>query len=323
MASVNIVIPDDDPPYYDSAEHPQLRRLEAYGKVIYHGTRFADRAEFFRRIEPADVILNVRGYSKFDEEGLAAAPRLKMISIVGRGTDNVDLAAAKRRGVVVSNTPGTNHITVVETALGLMLAVMRKIPISDRRLREGTWREERGPELYDKTLGVLGLGIIGARMAELGRALGMRVIAWSFTHDLTRAAAVGAELVERDEVFRQADVVSVHVLSTAETHGFVGRRELALMKPTAYLINTARGAVVDADALRCALLDGRIAGAGLDVHVPEPLPLKENRFADLDNVVITPHLGGSSWEAVERMRVMTVENAIAFLKGRPVNVVNQ
>jgi phosphoglycerate dehydrogenase-like enzyme len=224
--------------------------------------------------------------------------------------------------VTVCNTPGVNSVAVAELALGLMLAAARHIRLGDRWMRDGLWQQERGPELRGKTLGLIGLGMIAQRLAELGRGIGMSVIGWSFTPNPERAAALGIELVERDEVFRRADVVSLHVRSTPETRGFVGARELALMKPSAILVNTARGAVVDAPALREALLAGQIAGAGLDVHVPEPHTLEANLFKDLDNVVITPHLGGSSYEASVRTQRMTVDNIIAFLEGRPVNVAN-
>ena len=322
MPPVRIVIPDDDPVYYGSPDHPQFERLRAYGEVVHYGTRPADLEELYRRLADADAAINVRGYSKFTEETFARAPRLKMVSVVGTGVDNFDLAAASRHGVTVCNTPGINYQSVAELGLGLLLAVARNLPISDRRMRQGIWQQDKGPELAGKTVGLLGLGLIGQRFAEMCGALGMRVIGWSFRHDPERAAACGVELVERDEVFRQADIVSLHIRATPETRGFVGRRELSLMKPTAILINTARGAVVDAEALRDALVERRIFGAGLDVHVPEPYPLKQNIFKDLDNVVLLPHLGGSTFESAERTQQLTVDNIIAFLEGRPENVVN-
>jgi D-3-phosphoglycerate dehydrogenase len=156
----------------------------------------------------------------------------------------------------------------------------------------------------------------------MGKGFGMRVIAWSFTPDEERARKLQVELVERDEVFRQADIVSVHLRNTPEVRGIVGARELGLMRTTAYLINTARGALVDAEALAHALREGKLAGAGLDVFVEEPLPLERNPFRDLDNVVLTPHLGAVTGEANARSRAMPVDNIIAYLNGTPVNVVN-
>lgn len=322
MAGVQIVIPDDYPPAYGGPEQADLRRLEPYGTVTVHTTRFADRAEFFARIAPAEVAINVRSYSVFDEEALAHAPKLRLISILGTGTDNVDLAAARRRGITVTNTPGVGAPSVAELALGLILATARAIPLSERRLRDGTWQHVEGPELHGKTLGLLGLGAIGQHLARIGRGLGMRVIAWSFRDDPARAAACGAELVGRDDLFRESDVVSVHLRNSPEARGFVGARELALMKPTALLINTARAAVVDQDALVAALRGGTIAGAGLDVYLQEPLTPDANPYRDLDNVVLMPHAGAVTREANARSRTMPVDNIIAFLEGRPEHVVN-
>jgi phosphoglycerate dehydrogenase-like enzyme len=320
---MHIVIPDDSPPTYASLDQPDLRRLAPFGTVTLHTTRAADRAELLSRIADADVLINVRSYTALDAELLSEAhtPQLKMISILGTGTDNVDLAAAKARGILVTNTPGVGAPSVAELTLGLILAVTRAIPLSDARVRQGTWQHVEGPELDGKTLGLLGLGAIGQRVAGLGRGLGMRVIAWSFLNDPSRAQRLGVELVERDDVFRQADVVSLHLRNTPEVRGIVGARELAVMKPNAFLINTARGALVDQDALAEALRAGRIAGAGLDVFQEEPLLPERNPFNGLDNVVLTPHVGAVTAEASARSRAMPVDNIIAFLQGRPEHVV--
>jgi phosphoglycerate dehydrogenase-like enzyme len=268
------------------------------------------------------VVINVRAYTSFDEELFSHAAHLKMISILGTGTDNIDLEAARRRGITVTNTPGMGAPSVAELTMGLMLAVVRSIPISDARLRAGTWQHVEGPELAGKTLGLLGLGAIGSRVAELGRAFGMRVIAWSFNRDPARAQKLGVQLVDRDEVFAQSDVVSLHLRNTPEVRGLVGARELSLMKPTAYLINTARGALVSSEDLAAALRDGQIAGAGLDVFTEEPLPPERNPFLGLANVVLTPHVGAITREANARSRAMPIDNIIAFLEGRPQNVVS-
>jgi phosphoglycerate dehydrogenase-like enzyme len=318
---MDIVIPDDYPPTYASLDQPDLQRLAPYGTVTLFTTRAADRAELFERIASAQAIINVRAYTSLDDEAFAHAPRLQMVSILGTGTDNVDLEAAARRGITVTNTPAVGAPSVAELTIGLMLATVRSIPISDARLRQGTWQHVEGPELAGKTLGVLGLGAIGQRVAQIGRGLGMRVIAWSFAHDVPRAERLGVELVERDDVFRSSDVVSVHLRNTPEVRGLVGARELALMKPSAYLINTARGALVDATALAEALRSRQIAGAGLDVFTEEPLVPERNPFHDLPNIVLTPHIGAVTREANARSRAMPVDNIIAFLEGRPQNVV--
>jgi phosphoglycerate dehydrogenase-like enzyme len=318
---MEIVVPDDYPPTYGSLEQEDLRRLAGYGSVRLHTTRAADRSEVFERLASAEVAINVRAYTAFDAELLKRATKLRLISILGTGSDNVDLAAARQRGVTVTNTPGVGAPSVAELTLGLILAVTRAIPLSDARVRGGEWQHVEGPELEGKTLGVLGLGAIGSRVARMGHGLGMRVIAWSVTQDHARAARLDVELVDRDDVFRQANVVSVHLRNTPEMRGFLGARELALMKPTAYVINTARGALVDAEALAAALRQGTLAGAGLDVFTEEPLPPERNPFLDLPNVVLTPHVGAVTHEANARSRAMPVDNIIAFLEGRPQNVV--
>ena len=319
---MHIVVPDDFPPTYGSLEQVDLQRLAPYGTISLHTTRAADRAELFERLRDAEAIINVRAYTLLDDEAMSMAPQLRLISILGTGTDNVDLEAAKRRGIVVTNTPGTGAVSVAELTLGLLLAVVRAIPTSHTNLQGGYWHHIEGQELDGKTLGILGLGAIGTRMVRLGQGLGMAVIAWSMHDDPERAARLGVELVSKNDLFRQADVVSVHLRNTPQARGFVGARELALMKPTAILLNTARAALVDQDALVAALRGGHLAGAGIDVYLEEPLPKARNPFTDMPNVVLTPHVGAVTHEANIRSRAMPVDNIIAFLEGHPEHVVN-
>jgi phosphoglycerate dehydrogenase-like enzyme len=316
MAERQIVVPDDFPPAYHSADEENLRQLAPHGAVTVHTTRFADRAEFFSRIASAEVVINVRSYSVFDEEAFARAPNLKMVSILGTGTDNVDLEAATRHGVVVTNTPGVGAPSVAELTIGLLLAVSRSIPLSHERLRAGTWQHIEGPELMGKTLALLGIGAIGSRVARIGQGLGMRVIAWTFNNDPARAAELGVELVDREEIFRQADVLSLHLRNSPQARNFVGARELALMKPSAILINTARGEIVDLQALREALESGEIAGAGLDVTEPEPLPVADPLLG-APNLTVLPHIGSASVTARAAMADLAVGNLMAFFDGRP------
>src|SRR2546423_10496098 len=215
MSSVmQIVVPDDDPPTYGSATQADLQRLAGYGDVVVYTPRAADRNELFERLAEAEIIINVRAYTLLDDEAQQHAPRLRLISILGTGTDNVDLGAAKQRGIVVTNTPAVGAPSVAELTIGLLLAVARAIPISDARLRNGEWQHVEGPELEGKTLGVLGLGAIGSRVARLGQGFGMRVIAWSFSQNEDRAARLGVELVPKDDLLQSADVVSVHLRNT-------------------------------------------------------------------------------------------------------------
>jgi phosphoglycerate dehydrogenase-like enzyme len=317
---MRIVIPDDYPPVY--AGHPELERLRGLGEVTMHGTRAADAEELIARLQEAEVALNVRAYSSFSERVIGALPRLRLISILGTGTDNVDLAACDRHGVVVTNTPGASTVSVAELSLALMFAVARRVALVDRKAREGAWHHQTGMELRGKTLGVIGLGLIGQEVARLGRAIGMEVVAWSFRNDPERAAGLGVTMLPLEELLRRADVVSVHVRNTPEARGLLGRRELSLLKSTAILINTARAAIVDEEALREALAEGRLGGAGLDVFLQEPLPAG-NSWAGLDNVVLTPHIGWVTHEATARLAAAPVENIARYLAGRPRNVVNR
>ncbi len=316
---MKIVIPDDYPSVYEG--RADLARLRTLGEVEHHTTRPSGPDELRARLVGADACINVRSYCIFDRALLDALPTLRMISILGTGTDNVDLAYAAELGVVVTNTPGAAATSVAEFTIGLMFAVSRSIVLCDRRLRGGEWFHREGPELRGKTLGLIGLGAIGSEVARIGRGIGMRVIGWSFREDPERAGRLGVELVERDEVLRQADVVSLHLRNSPQSAGIIGARELGLMKQTAFLINTARGALVDQDALYEALRAGRIAGAGLDVFQVEPLPA-DSPLRGLDNVVLEPHLAAVTAEANARVAKMPVDNIANWIDGKPTHVVN-
>jgi phosphoglycerate dehydrogenase-like enzyme len=317
-----IVVLDDFPPYFGGEAHPQLRRLRRFGTLTVHGDPPTSRAEMFERLAPATALINVRIGSILDAEALSKAPRLRVISFVGVGPTNIDLLAARGRSITVCSLPGENAIAVAEFALGLMLSAMRHITRCDRELRAGMWTKYEGLELYGRTLGVVGLGAIGAQLVRLGHGIGMTVVAWSFTHDAKRAEELSVQLVERDDLFAMSDVVCLCVRGSAESRHFVGAREIELMKPTAVLVNTARGSVVDEHALLDALTMRRIAGAALDVFDAEPLEVTTSPLRNMDNVVLTPHTAGETHEANDRMRARAVENLVAFLEGRPTNVVN-
>lgn len=319
MPATRIVIPDDFPPVFDG--HPALDRLRPFGDVQVHTQKALDEAELLERLRGAEIAINVRAFTRLDESHFSQLPTLRLIAIVGTGTDHIDLAAADRCGVAVSNTPGANARSVAEHAIALMFAVARQIPLHDRETRAGQWRHHEGPELQGKTMGVVGLGNIGQQVARMAAGLGLRVIAWSFTAEPERARACGAELVSLDELLRQADIVSLHVPATPESRGMIGARELALLRPRAILINTARAALIDEPALIDALQSGRLAGAGLDVFAPEPLPADSPYFA-LENVVLTPHIGWVTHEAGERLVQMPIDNVLAYLAGSPRHVVN-
>ena len=319
MAAPLIVVPDDFPSVFEkSAAHERALKL---GEVRVHTARGADEeAELIRRIGLASIAINIRAHARFTDTVMAACRNLKLISIWGTGTDNVELEAAGRRGITVTNTPGVNAFAVAEHTLALMLAVARKIPRIDHEMRGGAWPREMLTQLLGKTLGVVGTGRIGARVVELARAFGMDVLAWSARGDAPAIAALGARAVSKDELCRAADVVSLHLRLGPDTRGFLGRREFALMKPTAFLVNTGRGALVEREAMLDALTRGRIAGAGLDVFHEEPLKA-DDPLLRLPNVVLSPHNAGQTPEVLRDGLLRAVENVAGFLRGEPTDVV--
>jgi D-3-phosphoglycerate dehydrogenase len=315
---VVIVIPGDDPPQIQGSPH--LERLRRYGEVRLHTGRPATAEEKLARARDAVCLVNTRGAVKWPREALLALPRLRMATVCGIGTDSFDLATARERGIVICNIPGKTAPIVAEHAFGLMLAVAKRAHYQTARLKAGRWGGVDNVYLHGKTLGVVGTGAIGGEMARLGRALGMDVVAWTFHPEPARAAELGVRYVELDDLLRTADVVSLHVRLSPESRGLIGTRELGLMKPGAILVNTARGPVVDTDALVAALEAGRLAGAGLDVFDTEPLPTNHPILA-CEQVVLTPHNADQTPEGMDILNAGVVDNVIAFLEGRPQNVV--
>ena len=314
-----IVVPDDFPSVFEgSAAHDQARRL---GEVRLHSERGAEEeTELIRRIGDARVAINIRAYARFSDAVFQACPALKMISIWGTGTDNVDLAAAARRGVTVCNTPGVNAIAVAEHTFALMLAVARKLCRIDREMRAGEWPRDMLTQLHGKTLGVFGTGSIGSRVAALGRAFGMEALAWSARGEPGRLRAQGITPGSKEQILRRADVITLHLRLTPETQNFIGADAFALMKKDAIVVNTGRGALIDRDALVNALSGARIAGAGLDVFHDEPIR-PGDPLLGLANTVISPHNAGQTPEVRRDGLLLAVKNIENFLAGNPTNLV--
>lgn len=319
---MKFAIPDNFPVVYTD-DHPALRPLKERGEVVLHSTRHDGGQELVDRLKGCAAAINVRAYSKFTDGLFAALPELKFLTVMGTGTDNIDLVAAKKRGVVVSNTPTAPTISVAEHTVALTLAVTKNIVPMHQALKErGEWKHIPGIELRGKTFGLIGLGLIPAEIAPIMRALGMRVVGWSLTHDPERAKRLGVELLEMDEVLRQSDVVALMLRASDRTRHIIGARELGLMKRNAYLINTGRGALVDEAALVAALQERRIAGAAVDVFQTEPLPA-DSPLLTVDNILVTPHVAWVTDQGTARMASHPIENIVAFLEGRPRFVVNR
>lgn len=254
----------------------------------------ADPRKIVERLRPFDVVCVMRERTPLSKEILQKLPRLKLIASTGPRNASIDREAATERGIVVTGT-GYESTPTIEFTWALILASMRNVAAESGSVRTGGWQTTVGANLSGKTLGVLGLGNVGKQVAKIGLAFDMKVIAWSQNLTVQAANEVGATLVDKETLFRQADIVTVHVVLSSRTVGLVGAAELGLMKPAARLINTSRGPIVDQDALVAALRSRKIAGAALDVFDIEPLP-KEHPFRTLDNVLATPHIGYVSEE---------------------------
>jgi len=246
------------------------------------------------------------------------APSLKVVSMHGVGVDHVDLEAAARKGLIVANCPGANDQAVADLAIGLMVAIARQIPFVDQDVRNGKWGRYHGSELWKKTLGLIGLGRIGRGVAKRALGFDMQVLAYDPYVDEGQAAGIGVRLASFEEVITAADFLSLHAALTEETRHMLGKSELERMKPSAFLINTARGGLVDEKALYAALAEGRLAGAGLDAFAAEPPT--GSPLLKLENVVLTPHIGAHTQEAIERVGVLAAQNVVQALQtGEPVH----
>ncbi len=272
----------------------------------------ADRAELIAALGNA-VALLVRSATKVDAEMIAAAPMLEVIGRAGVGLDNIDVEAAEARGIVVVNAPDASTISAAEHTMALLLAQARRIPEADASLRAGRWerKELSGVELYGKTLGIVGLGRIGAQVAKRAAAFGMRIIAFDPIVGDDQAEALGAQLASFDDVLAEADFLTIHAPRSAETEGLIDAEALARMKPTARIVNVARGGIVDEVALAAAIANGTIAGAALDVFAVEPTT--ESPLFEFPQVVVTPHLGASTHEAQHRAGASVVDAVVAAL----------
>jgi len=300
--------------------------VQAKAETTVFDRRLAED-EAAEALKDFDVLVTVRERMALPRTLISRLPKLKLITIIGMSLPNLDMAAATEHGVVVCHSNygapafrGVSNATP-ELAWGLMIATVRHIAQEDRRMRDGGWQSTTGLILAGRTLGLLGLGRIGKRMAEYAKVFGMEVIAWS--QNLTREAAaeVGVRRVEKAELFAQADVVSIHLVLSDRSRGVVTARELGLMKPTAYLINTSRGPIVDEAALIETLRSRRIAGAGIDVYWGEPPPA-DHPLRSMDNVTLTPHLGYVTRETLHAFYSDSIEAVAAFLDGSPIRIAN-
>lgn len=301
-------------------EGPHLHRLQQYGQVSVYPNLPKAIDEQVARSAGAQIVVGSSSALDWPAEVFNALPDLKLFTSATIGMDSVDLAAAAANGVTVCNVPGKTSPVVAEHALALMLAAAKRLPAYTSAIRDSAWPNVYGTYLAGKTLGVVGTGNSGAHLARLARGIGMDVVAWTFNPSEERAAELGVRFVELDHLLRTADVVSLHVRLTSDTRHLLGKRQFAMMKPGSYLINVARGPIVDTDALVAALDSGHLAGAGLDVFDTEPLPSGHPLLA-CENVVLTPHRADNTPEGMGFLADGVLENIAAYLEGHPQNVV--
>jgi phosphoglycerate dehydrogenase-like enzyme len=277
----------------------------------------ADEEALVERLRDFHIVWAMRERTPFPASLLERLPKLEHLLTSGRRNSAIDLEAARRRGVVVTGTPILPY-PAAEHAWALILALAKRIPADDRNVRAGAWGTATNVGLNGKTLGILGLGKLGGQVAQIGRAFGMRIVAWSPNLTQARCDELGVELVTKQALFTESDFVTVHLQLSSRSRGLVTAAELRLMKPAAYLINTSRGPIIDEPALIAALRDGIIAGAGLDVFDVEPLP-PGHALRVLPNTVVTPHQGYVTVENYRLFFATAVENIRAWLDGRVVN----
>jgi len=292
--------------------------LKDKAEITVFRDHLSDPGRVVERLRPFDVVCVMRERTPLPRLILEQLPNLKLICSTGSINASIDVAAAKEKGITVCGTRYTSH-GAAEFTWALILAMVRNVAAESRSLRAGQWQTSIGGDLEGKTIGLMGLGRLGSASAKVALAFGMKVIAWS--QNLTREVAEdrGARLVSKEDVLREADILSIHLVLSRRTIGIVGAPEIALMKPTAYLVNTSRGPLVDEQALIDALRNRTIAGAALDVYDTEPLP-ELHPFRSLDNVLATPHVGYVTKRTYELFYRDTVENIAEWLTGKPVRV---
>jgi phosphoglycerate dehydrogenase-like enzyme len=291
----------------------------ARAEVAVERKPFADEDAAARALAASEIVVAMRERTPFPKSLLERLPNLKLLVTTGMRNAAIDMAAARERGITVCGTEGSG-VDTAELAWGLILGAARRIAEDHQAMRQGLWQTRIGNRMAGKTLGVLGLGRLGSAVARVGLAFDMQVIAWSQNLTAERAAEKGVARVDKDELFRRSDVLSVHVVLSPRSRGLVGRREIGLMKKSAILVNTSRGPIVDTAAVVEALAAGRLGYAAFDVYDREPLPAADP-LRRAPNVLLTPHIGYVTEESYRSWYPQIVENILAFLDGRPIRVI--
>jgi len=300
---------------------PAYAKLKACTDVTILRERLENSEQIVQTLRGFDALLLMRERTRFSDKEYSQLPRLKLISQTGRTSRHLDLPAATRRGIAVAGTPSDSGSTTKELTIGLILALLRKIPQVNQRMREERWPALTGLMLEGKTIGVLGFGRIGREVARIMKAFDTRVLAYSRTLTPEKAAESGAEAVSMETLLRESDVVTLHIQFNEQTRGIIGAKELALMKPGAYLVNTGRGPLVVEQAMIQALESGRLGGVGLDVYDIEPLPM-DHPLRRFDNAILMSHRGYATVEILSERYEQAMENILSFIDRKPVDLLN-
>ncbi|HXK29771.1 MAG TPA: D-2-hydroxyacid dehydrogenase family protein [Candidatus Binatia bacterium] len=300
---------------------PAYAKLKACTDVTILRERLENSEQIVQTLRGFDALLLMRERTRFSDKEYSQLPRLKLISQTGRTSRHLDLPAATRRGIAVAGTPSDSGSTTKELTIGLILALLRKIPQVNQRMREERWPALTGLMLEGKTIGVLGFGRIGREVARIMKAFDTRVLAYSRTLTPEKAAESGAEAVSMETLLRESDVVTLHIQFNEQTRGIIGAKELALMKAGAYLVNTGRGPLVVEQAMIQALESGRLGGVGLDVYDIEPLPM-DHPLRRFDNAILMSHRGYATVEILSERYEQAMENILSFIDRKPVDLLN-
>ena len=317
---MKIVIPDD---YQDMVDRLECFSLIRHHDVTRHREPARDLAQLVERLRDADVVVSIRERVEFSRALLARLPKLKLIALVGRNSSMIDFAACTELGIPVATGQSNSPVAPAELTLALIVAARRNVALEAGRMKRGEWPCTLSHRLRGSTLGIFGLGAIGQLVAEGGRGLGMNILVWGQKTSLEKAAAAGyAAAASKEELFERSDVLSLHVRLTRDTRGIVGPGDLARMKPTALVVNTARAEIIQPGALLDALRNGRPGYAAVDVYEQEPIVDGNHPFLSMPNVLCTPHLGWAEWTNFELYFREAFEQIAAFEKGLPMRLRN-
>jgi phosphoglycerate dehydrogenase-like enzyme len=300
---------------------PAYEKLKARADITVLRQRLDTSEKIVTSLREFNVLLLMRERTRFSDKEYRRLPNLKFIAQTGKTTAHLDLPAASRAGIAVAGTPGDSGATTKELTIGLILALLRKIPQVNQRMREEIWPAIPGRMLEGKTIGVFGFGRIGSEVARILKAFNTRVLAYSRTLTPEKAESAGAECVSRDALFKESDIITIHIPLNANTRGAIGAKEFALMKPGTLLVNTARGPIVSEPAMIEALASGRLGGVGLDVYDIEPLPL-DHHLRRFENAILMSHRGYATQEILSQRYEQALGNIMKFLDGKPLNLLN-